>query len=279
MGWLFLALTGFIVVADVTTNQSRRRQMAERERMEKARIEQATAVARAEELRHSRTRMVAVSESLRREIAQHLHGSVQNKLILLLHRIKELGGTAPSEEMAQELGDLHRSLGELIEGEVRSISQQLYPSILRRGLTPAVQSLGDQFEAALPIQMDVDDDLMNKERADSDLVPEQVRLAAYRIAENALSNVLKHAGAKEVVVTLGLQREEGLRLTVRDDGRGFDVEGASDGLGLGTMQDYADVVGGKCVVHSAPGEGTEVTATLPLGGPGGRLQQTGVPSV
>ena len=103
MGWLFLALTGFIVVADVTTNQSRRRQMAERERMEKARIEQATAVARAEELRHSRTRMVAVSESLRREIAQHLHGSVQNKLILLLHRIKELGGTAPSEQLAKEL--------------------------------------------------------------------------------------------------------------------------------------------------------------------------------
>ena len=174
---------------------------------------------------------------------------------------------------------MHRSLGELIEGEVRSISRQLYPSILRRGLTPAVQSLGDQFEAALPIRMDVDDDLMNKERSDSDLVPEQVRLAAYRIAENALSNVLKHAGAKEVVVTLGLQGEEGLRLSVRDDGQGFDVEEASDGLGLGTVQDYADVVGGKCVIRSAPGEGTEVTATLPLGGPGGRLQQTGVPSV
>ena len=57
-------------------------------------------------------------------------------------------------------------------------------------------------------------------------------------------------------------------LTVQDDGQGFDVEGASGGLGMTTMQDYAEAAGGRGVIHSAPGEGTEVTAMLPFAGPG-----------
>ena len=199
MAWLFLALTGFIVVADVTIQQSRAReravvkqQLAERERAEEARIEQATALARAEELHGSRTRIVEVSESLRRDIAHHLHGSVQNRLILLMHKVRELEPMASSEELAQELKSLHKNIGDVIEAEIRPITHQLYPSILRRGLIPALQSLGDQFESAIDLQMELDPDLVQRERVDSNLIPERVRLSAYRIAENALANVVKH---------------------------------------------------------------------------------------
>ena len=259
MAWLFLALTGFIVVADVTIQQSRAR-----ERAEEARIEQATALARAEELHGSRTRIVEVSESLRRDIAHHLHGSVQNRLILLMHKVRELEPMASSEELAQELKSLHKNIGDVIEAEIRPITHQLYPSILRRGLIPALQSLGDQFESAIDLQMELDPDLVQRERVDSNLIPERVRLSAYRIAENALANVIKHAGADEVSLVVKTDTERGLRLIVRDDGHGFDVDAASQGLGIGTMRDYADVVGGECTIRSAPGSGTDITVTLPL---------------
>ena len=86
----------------------------------------------------------------------------------------------------------------------------------------------------------------------------------YRIAEEALTNAVKHAKAGKVAVQLDASREGWLRLTVRDDGQGFDAENAPGGLGLATMQDYADAVGGQCVIQSSPGAGTEVMAVLPL---------------
>jgi signal transduction histidine kinase len=86
----------------------------------------------------------------------------------------------------------------------------------------------------------------------------------YRIAEEALTNAVKHAKAGKVTVRLDASREGWVRLTVRDDGQGFDAESDPGGLGVATLQDYADAVGGKCVVRSAAGAGTEVTAVLPL---------------
>ena len=109
---------------------------------------------------------------------------------------------------------------------------------------------------------------MRREQADRNSVPEQVKLAVYRIAEEALTNVVKHAKAGKVTVWLDASGEGWLRLTVRDDGQGFDAQSAPGGLGVATMRDYADAVGGQCVVHSAPGVGTEVTAVLPLSRPG-----------
>jgi signal transduction histidine kinase len=94
-----------------------------------------------------------------------------------------------------------------------------------------------------------------------------VGLAVYRIAEEALTNVVKHAKAGKVIVRLDQHRVGWLRLTVRDDGQGFDAESVPHGLGMATMQDYAGAADGKCVVHSAPGVGTEVEAVLPLSRP------------
>lgn len=253
------------------------RDITERKRGEEERIEHAAALARAEELQLSRQRMVNIQESVRRDIAQQLHGSVQNRLIILLHRLTELERTAPTEELTNELGDLRQKLVELLESQVRSISHRLYPSILRRGLVAALQSLGDQFETAMAVEMELDDNLIQRERANPQLILEQVRLAAYRIAEEALTNAVKHAKASKVTIRLELSSEEWLRLTMRNDGQGFDIESVSSGQGILMMQDYAEVVGGNCIVRSAPEEGTEVTAMLPLAGPGAEPPERALP--
>jgi len=243
------------------------RDITERKTAEERRVEHAAALARAEELQLSRQRIVAAQESVRREIAQQLHGSVQNRLIIAVHRLTELERQASSAGLANELADLRLKVREVLDTQVRPISHRLYPSILRRGLVAALQSLADQFETALDIEMALDAELALRERSEPQLIVEQVRLAAYRIAEEALTNVVKHAQGSGVELELKTVGTGWLCLKLRDDGQGFDLAGASKARGLGMMQDYAEVAGGICSIRSALGEGTEVTAILPLGGP------------
>ena len=235
------------------------RQQAQREL-----AEQAAALARADEMQRSRQRIVSAQESLRKEIAQQLHGSVQNRLIFLVLRLKQLEATAEAKGVALELTDLREKFEELLEQEIRSIVHQLYPYILRRGFVPALQSMGDQIESVILIEMDLDQELVRKERADRSLIPEQAKLAAYRIAEEALTNVVKHANASKVSVRLETPFGGWFRLTVQDDGQGFAVEESLEGMGIVGMRDYAEAIGGECVILGAPGKGTRVTATLPL---------------
>jgi two-component system sensor histidine kinase UhpB len=249
------------------------RDVTERKMAEEERIEHASALARAEELQTSRQRMVAVQESVRRDIAQQLHGTVQNRLIILLHKLAELESTAPSPEFAGELKDLHQNLAQLLDSQVRSISHRLYPSILRRGLIPALQSLGDQFEATMNVEVKLDEELIKQEKADANLILEQVRLAGYRIAEEALTNAVKHAKASWVIIELKSLSEGWLELTVKNDGQGFDMGSTPVGMGILMMQDYAEVVGGKCIISSSQEEGTEVKVYLPLAGPGAEYSE------
>lgn len=245
-------------VTDLST-EINLRQQAQREV-----AEQAAALARADEMQRSRQRIVSAQESLRKEIAQQLHGSVQNRLIFLVLRLKQLEATAEPKGVALELADLREKFEELLEQEIRSIVHQLYPYILRRGFVPALRSLGDQIESVISIEMDLDEELVRKERADRNLIPEQAKLAAYRIAEEALTNMVKHANASKISVRLETPFGGWFRLTVQDDGQGFAVEESSEGMGIVGMRDYAEAIGGECVILGAPGKGTQVTATLPL---------------
>lgn len=230
--------------------------------------------ARLQELEESRQRIVSVQESVRREIARHLHGSVQNRVILLMHHLYRLEREAPSEGLAAELGALQRDFGESLQNDLRSISHQLYPSILRLGLVPALQSLGEGFESVFEVALELDDTFVSEEREDRGMVPEQVRLAAYRIVEEALNNVVKHAEATTVGVRLDYSPGTSFRITVWDNGRGFEPGAVTAGLGTAVMRDYAEAVGGRCVVRGVPGQGAEAIATLPFGGPPGERRAT-----
>ncbi|MBM3933457.1 MAG: HAMP domain-containing protein [SAR202 cluster bacterium] len=219
-----------------------------------------------DELRRSRERVVEVSEALRRDIASHVHGSVQNRLILLMHRLSELGQAGSREDVDAGLRELKSSLSDVIENEVREVSRQLYPSILRRGLTPALLSLADHAQLAIAVDVEIDPVIKQRERQDSSYIPEKVRLAAFRIAEEALSNTIKHAEAKQVWLGLALAPDDVLVLTIRDDGKGFQPGAGDSGAGMGIMNDYAQVAGGECRTESAGGAGTRVEARLPISG-------------
>lgn len=238
--------------------------ITERKQLEEARIEQAEAQAKAEEVQRSRKRIIGMQESLRKDIAQQIHGTVQNKLIIIMHRLADLEKNYLSEQIAAEVADLRQKLEEVIDDNLRPISHWLFPHILRRGLVPALQSLVDQFETVLSIDIELSEELRRQERINSKFITEEVRLALYRIAEEALVNANKHSKTSKVTVKLELSSEMWLRLTVQDDGCGFDIESVSTGLGTLMMQDYAEVIGGSCVIKSTQGKGTEVTTIVPL---------------
>jgi signal transduction histidine kinase len=236
---------------------------------EEALVRQGVALAKAGELQRSRQRLLAVHERVRRDVAAQLHDGLQEKLLILKGRLRELlEGTSSTAETARVVSEVIDGLNQVIEPSVGALGRQLYPSTLSRGLLPAFQSFRERFGTALALEIELDEELAREAKAGRNPVPEPVALAVYRIAEEALANVRKHAPAGKASVRLDRPREGWLRLTVRDDGPGFNVEGAPPGLGLATMQDYAANVEGECVVLSAPGAGTEVTAVVPLSRPG-----------
>ena len=233
---------------------------------ENARVEAATAMARAEELQKSRERVLEVVESLRRETAKSLHGAVQSKLIRVLFKVREIRTLDDDGKLPDKLDPMEAMLQQLIDKDVREVSNRLYPEILKRGLTPALQSLSEQFKAGMSVQLDLNPDIAGAERNDSNLIPQKVRLTAYRMAEEAMTNAIKYAAASNIFVTLTRTAAGWLRVSIQDDGRGFDRQKTNGSLGPGTMNDYAEAVGGRCDVDSAPGRGTTITAILPVAG-------------
>jgi signal transduction histidine kinase len=166
------------------------------------------------------------------------------------------------EAAAVRLQKLSRELDDVTQNEIAGVSRRLYPAIVRRGLVPSLQSLFDRFDTSLSLDVHIDERLKQIGDANSH-IPETTRLAAYRIADEALTNVVKHA--PKCHVDVGVALDSGcVTLTVRDDGPGFDPDEVSGGLGLTSMQDHAGAVGGTCSLTSKPGEGTAIYARLPI---------------
>jgi signal transduction histidine kinase len=240
-----------------------------RKATEEALLGQGVAFARAAELQRSRQRLIAAEERVRREASTQLHDGVQEKLLILKGRLQELlKGTRSESETTRLLSEVIDGLNQVIERQVGVLSRQLYPATLSQGLVPAFLSFADRYRAGPVVEVELDEELIRREKADPNWVPEQVKLAMYRIAEQALTNAVRHAKASHATVRLGASREGWLRLTVRDDGQGFDAQSAPRGQGVAAMRDYADAAGGQCVLNSTPGAGTEVAAALPLSPPG-----------
>jgi len=240
---------------DITRQKETERQSHERE----------IAEARAQELNISHQRLITAQESLRKDIASQLHGTVQSRLILLEHKIAALEARARSKRMTKELAVVRQRLEELRNEHIRSISHRLFPSILRLGIATGLESLIDEYSARLPVDLRVSKKLRDREQANRKLIPDNVKLALYRIAEEVLTNIAKHSpAANNIRVNLSLSDSRILRLTVRDDGLGSNKTSPSPGIGLSLISDYAAAAGGSCTIKSIPGRGTRVTAELPL---------------
>jgi signal transduction histidine kinase len=240
-----------------------------RKATEQALLGQGVAFARAAELQRSRQRLIAADERVRREASTQLHDGVRESLSILKGRLQELlKGTTSASETTRLLSEAIDGLNQVIEQQVGVLSRQLYPATLSQGLVPAFLSFVDRHSAGPVVEVELDEELIRREKAGPNWASEQVKLAMYRIAEQALTNAVHHAGASHATVRLGMSREGWLHLTVRDDGQGFDAQSAPRGQGVATMQDYADAAGGRCVINSTPGAGTEVAVALPLSPPG-----------
>lgn len=201
-----------------------------------------------------RTAASAALEAQERErsrIALDLHDEVNQSLTGVLLRIEALRRAAPPE-LRDELAETRALAAQAME-ELLALAHRLRPASLDDlGLRAAVAGLVDENDRRADVDMTFD-----FEGDVSGLAPE-VQLVTYRVAQEALSNALHHAGASRIDVELE-GRGDSLELRVRDDGSGFESQQEATGLGLAGMRERALLVEGTLDVQSRPGDGTQVT--------------------
>jgi signal transduction histidine kinase len=192
----------------------------------------------------------------RQRLARDLHDAVSQTLfsVSLIAEVVPRIYERDEEQGRQRLEEL-RQLTRGALAEMRTLLLELRPAALAEANLPdLVKQLGEAVVGRARIPVDV------KTEEDCAGLPADVRVALYRIAQEALNNVAKHSGARHASV--GLSCDDGaVRLTIADDGSGFDTEAPSGQLGLGIMRERADAVGAALDLRSAPGHGTMVTVT------------------
>ena len=216
-----------------------------------------------DELLASRRYMAQIRESERSHLASELHdGPIQDLQRILRTYVGHLSHLTADEQKAK-LAEIELDLRD-VAGELRDICSDLKPPILVHfGLARAVEAFTRDFQARNPsIAVDLD------MGADSDTLSMEIRLVLYRILQEALTNVEKHASAEHVWITL--RRNDGMaNLTVDDDGQGFKLPSRlmkfeqTGHFGLSGMLQRAQAVGGRLDVTSRPGDGTQISVQVP----------------
>lgn len=212
-----------------------------------------------EELRALAADLFTSQEDERRRVARELHDDICQKLALLEIQALEYRKTLPDDisDVKTQIQSWAERAGKLSE-DVRQLSHNLHPSVLDDlGLTPALRQLVGDFGAreGMPTTFDA--------VAFPDGLSRDAATSLYRIAQEALRNVAKHAGKTHVRVTL-MGVENGVRLTIRDLGHGFDSgDRARGGLGMLSMEERARLAGGTLRVESEINAGTTVEVEVP----------------
>ncbi len=206
--------------------------------------------------------LLMIEERQRRQIAQALHDSVGQSLAFSKRELNLLRQRGP-EEVRGRLQEVCAQLDDAIK-HPRDLTVELSPSTLYTlGLQAAVEELADQFAESEGFHCQVE--------GPGDRIPlsEQVRSLLYRAVRELLVNVAKHAEARNVRIVLD-RDEQGFRIAVQDDGKGFDISvlqgrGKSCGFGMLSVQERLVRVGGAFSVESEQGKGTRVTMIVPIG--------------
>ncbi len=206
-----------------------------------------------EERSHNTARALAAQEEERRRVAQELHDEVGQSLTAVLLGLKGVIDEAP-QPLAERLTDLQDATRTSLE-EVRRISQRLRPGMLEDlGLLSSLSSLASDVTAVSGVSV------TRGFGPGLPPLPRDKELVVYRVTQEALTNVVRHAKASRV--ELGLTRQGGsLVLRVADDGRGFT---GPEGAGITGMRERALLVGGSLEIRHRDGGGTEVVLVVPL---------------
>lgn len=249
-------IKGYVSVnRDIT---ERKRAEAERERLfEQVRESQA-------QLRALSRRLVETQEAERRRIARELHDEIGQALTGLKLLLEIVAGSPDDAGAVGDRLSRAQALVEQITTQVHDLSLELRPPVLDDlGLLPALLWHFEHYTIQTNVRVTVEHHGVKDRR----FAPE-VETAVYRIVQEALTNVARHAGVREAVVRLWADQDM-LGVQVEDRGRGFDPQAAladTNASGLSGMRERATLLGGHFEIESAPGAGATLTAELPLGG-------------
>jgi len=214
-----------------------------------------------EELRALGAQLISAQEDERRRLSRELHDDMNQRLAMVAIHIQSVQGSLPeSDPMQETLQHLNQEVTSLSDN-VRNLAHQLHPSILDDlGLVVALQSFIEDFSKweHIPVTFQSQDV--------PPILPQDIALCVYRVTQECLRNVAKHARADHVSVEVtGV--ETGLQLVIKDNGKGFKPEAVrpgTRGLGLIGMKERIRVVQGTFDVKASEGKGTTTTAWIPL---------------
>lgn len=218
-----------------------------------------------EQLRHLSASLFVVQETERRRIANELHDELGQALVALKMQVRAMQRHLAEERPAenQECDEICEHIDQIVEN-VRRLSRDLSPVVLDDlGLGTALRHMVDKFSELHDIDVNVHMDEINN------LFTPGIERIVYRIIQEALTNIVKHANARNVDFS-ALRTGRGVRFLVKDDGSGFDPEAvagkeaARRGLGLTAMSERMRMLGGIIDIESHPGHGTNISMLVPV---------------
>jgi signal transduction histidine kinase len=202
-------------------------------------------------------RVVEAQELERKRLARELHDETGQALTAILLGLRGVEDAATVEDAQSRAAALRERVVETLR-DVRRLAVELRPSALDDfGLVPALERLADTFraESGLAVELEA--------RIGEARLPAEAETALYRIVQEALTNVFKHAEAERVSIVL-TQKDGKVAAVIEDDGRGFDPERERDaGLGVAGMRERVALVGGRLTLESAAGAGTTLVVEVP----------------
>jgi PAS domain S-box-containing protein len=204
-------------------------------------------------------RLVEVQEAERRSLARELHDQV-GQMLTGLQFLLELGKRKASGDLKGVLEDSQGMVSDLMK-QIRDLSMRLLPAMLEDlGLQPTLTWMFDNYSRQTGIQVHFSQSNLDKR------LPSYLEMTAYRIVQESLTNVARYAHTDEAYINLDLHEDE-LHIKIQDHGIGFEQEKVISGsaaFGLTSMRERAYLAGGQLTIKSAPGNGTEIIAILPL---------------
>jgi len=211
-------------------------------------------------IRQFARRLINAQEDERQRISRELHDDLGHRIALMSFSVRHIIKQHSKSSAAT------RDLNKILDGisdfstALRNLSHSFYPPHLRYlGIRSAVKALGEEFEEAYGIHVDLELPEETPRRGN------EVELCVFRVLQESLQNIAKHSGATKVRIVLEYEAEE-IRLMVVDTGRGFDRSTVtkSGGLGLLSMEERALSIGACLTVNSSLGVGTEICLSVPL---------------
>jgi signal transduction histidine kinase len=202
-------------------------------------------------------RVVEAQELERRRLARELHDQTGQELTSVLLGLKAVEDAPDAESRARALTRVREQVIETLH-DVRRLAVELRPKALDDfGLLPALERLAQTFVDQTGLKLDVEPQLGTQR------LPSEIETALYRMVQEALTNITKHAQARSVSIVLRCTRGI-VTAVIEDDGSGFDPGAAGNGTGLQGMRERLSLIGGSLKIETRPGTGTTLVAVVPV---------------